>query len=601
MREYEGLKGLHAVGKHIQRAVFSQGVPTNVNEVVAKPSHQVEKPTTVPLPIWNHLTKTLNEHQIFAIAKILKNNTISLVQGPPGTGKSSTIIGLVTALLNGVGPKSGGKSPGTRIQAGQSFTTSKRLSANSSTNPGVTSVKSKILVCAASNQAVDDLAFRINNECLGPGGKLGKFKMARFGSLPWDDRNNSFSGRKNMKRLLPASHKSKRDVFLHKINLDTLAEEAISNQETHISAKGSLNSADTNNTFHNLTSQRRAVISQCNVVLATLCGSGSKSFIDSVARDDVNTKTERLPSQEQREFDVVIVDEACQASEPLTLIPFKFNPKLVILMGDPQQLPVLVFSDIATQAGLGRSLFERFRQIGWPSELICVQYRMHKEIAMFPSNAFYDGRLITGVQRPEPHWYKDFRFPPYRIWNIPHGKMSRTPHGGICNHEEASFIISNLLLQFCKAYGKSAKIGIITFYNSQVQLLKNKIQLLRSKINDFPSIQVATVDGFQGSEKDIIILSCVRSHGSKSSPSVGFLGDHRRLNVALTRARLALWIVGNCSVLRHDIIWNKMLSNANERYLVYNGKEFERKSQRVEKKSAEKKRPRFKSGKRNHT
>ena len=89
-----------------------------------------------------------------------------------------------------------------------------------------------------------------------------------------------------------------------------------------------------------------------------------------------------------------------------------------------------------------------------------------------------------------------------------------------------------------------------------------------------PLIEVATVDCFQGSEKDIIILCCVLSHSPKSTSNVGFLNDYRRLNVAFTRSRYALWIVGNFSVLCHDTIWNKMICDVDDRHLVLNGKEF---------------------------
>lgn len=117
-----------------------------------------------------------------------------------------------------------------------------------------------------------------------------------------------------------------------------------------------------------------------------------------------------------KEFSVVIVDEACQVSEAACLIPFKFNPSLVVLVGDPKQLPVVTRSQQAETNKSNRSLFERLRDIGWPVHFLRVQYRMNKDISVFPSRTFYHNRLSNSEEvllRLNPPWYNHKHFPSY--------------------------------------------------------------------------------------------------------------------------------------------------------------------------------------------
>lgn len=194
---------------------------------------------------------------------------------------------------------------------------------------------------------------------------------------------------------------------------------------------------------------------------------------------------------------------------------------------------------------------------------------MHERIAAFPSATFYDGQLITATSCNNPAstpWKKHPCFPTLAFWNIP-GKMTISSRGGIANNDEATFITNNLLVNFSaillRAQGKLS-VGIITFYKDQVEVLQKAIadnsSVKRSKL----SIRVATVDGFQGLECDIIILSCVRSEGSKAGKkgnTVGFLSDYKRMNVSLTRAKKALWIVGNAAILRKSKLWRELIDN----------------------------------------
>lgn len=167
----------------------------------------------------------------------------------------------------------------------------------------------------------------------------------------------------------------------------------------------------------------------------------------------------------------------------------------------------------------------------------------------------------------------------YFKWNIDGSSMSRGPNGGISNNTEANFVVK-LLQTFFDHFGnvmRNIDIGVISFYNDQISRIKHKIRdrgfMARMNSNNV-SIQVSTVDGFQGSEKDIIILSCVRSPwtgNNNSRVNIGFLKDFRRVNVALTRAKHSLWLVANCDTLQQDPLWNDLIQDAHGRNLIAQG------------------------------
>ena len=141
-------------------------------------------------------------------------------------------------------------------------------------------------------------------------------------------------------------YNEEKNKYLYQISLDFSAESVVDCSESHASlSKTSRIYARRSNS-----KLRQKLLEKCHVVCTTLNSAGSGSFIKSVAD---------ISKDSSFEFDALIIDEACQASEPSSLIPFKFNPKLIVLIGDPQQLPVVLFSQSALQGNLGRSLFER--------------------------------------------------------------------------------------------------------------------------------------------------------------------------------------------------------------------------------------------------
>ena len=511
------------------------------------------KPSSMPVEIWNKLSQSMNPFQLNGIRKCImgksKENFL-LLQGPPGTGKSSAIVGLVTSLLHSICPPPNGKVRGTRINIGS---TGNKMNSNNT-------VKSRILVCAPSNTAIDDLAWRIHTSSIGINGTEGGFNIVRFGTCAGESRHD---GRKKSQK-----RNCKQNSFLRRINLDLCIEEnaaeGIFDQNYDDKSTFSNNRRNRNISYSR---ERRIILESCHVVCTTLNSAGSKAFIEAVSRP-VSSSNNNVVS----EFDAVIIDEACQASESATLIPLKFNPKCVILVGDPKQLPVMVLSEECSRSNYGRSLFQRLQENGWPVDMLRMQYRMHEEIAKFPSRQFYEDKLVTSslvLDRPSSLWYSHKCFVPYLIWNHQF-PMNREKHGSIYNMGESNFIL-DLLMEFFDRYpNEKLEIGIISFYSYQVFKLQ---QLINSRIGCMKDrIQISTVDGFQGSEKDIIILSCVRSwernYSNNKKTGIGFLVDKRRLNVALTRARKALWVVGNCQVLQNAPVWDELIDDAAKRCLI---------------------------------
>ncbi|KAL7442955.1 hypothetical protein ACHAXH_008443 [Discostella pseudostelligera] len=565
VRQFEAIKCLPYLKPHLQRALFSSyntSIPTSTTTT---------KPRSLPIDVWNRLKSSHNSYQLSAISKILTGScreNVCLVQGPPGTGKSSTIVGLVSALLSGKAPLPQQRQSGCLIHPGKTM--------------GLTfaepQARNRILICAATNQAVDSLAWKIKQGSLGPSGKVGDFALARFGSLPWESS-------RNLTDQKPEILSSMED-FLYEINVDRRAGDGMQDFEYYEEEQEQVMSWSPEKMKPQRKKRRKIVgrakvrsqvLASCSVVITTLSGAGSKAFIDAVCRD---------PTRNDSEFDAVIIDEACQASEPESLIPFKFNPTTITLVGDPQQLPVLTLSGSSTDNKLyERSLFERLQSLNFPTILLRNQYRMHEDIAAFPSQQFYQGKLITPnsiKDRPAPPWSTCPCFPPVCFWDT-NGHNVPDSGCGFRNNQEVEFITKSILSTFAQTFlnrsDEVVSIGIISFYRDQVKLLSEQVAKIPALKNSMMNIKVATVDGFQGSECDIVILSCVRSHshamrdGARRN-AVGFLNDYRRLNVALTRAKYSLWIVGNAEVLNSSDLWRKLLQEMNRRRVLRHEVEF---------------------------
>lgn len=160
--------------------------------------------------------------------------------------------------------------------------------------------------------------------------------------------------------------------------------------------------------------------------------------------------------------------------------------------------------------------------MNWPSILLREQYRMHESIAAFPSHEFYQGKLLTSdnvKNRAPPAWVTNPCFKTLAFWDSNGSKLSKKGNG-FTNKGEVDFIIRELLTRFAEEYiigsDINITIGIISFYKDQVKMLQDGVASVPAlRNNSRLHVKVATVDGFQGSECDIIILSCVRSHSEQ--------------------------------------------------------------------------------------
>lgn len=275
-----------------------------------------------------------------------------------------------------------------------------------------------------------------------------------------------------------------------------------------------------------------------------------------------------LPVLDGIDFKAIIIDEATQATEPstLTAVVKALPESAVVLVGDHCQLPPTVLSKEANEQGLGISLFERMVGRGMQPLLLDIQYRMHPAIAAFPSAKFYEGRIRSGVPgalRPAPralNW-RDRRVP---ISVIPVQGSEYSEGTSYVNATEASMLkqlVVHILQQSQDL--RPEDIGVISPYAAQVRRIRRDLS------NASPvcrAVEVNSVDGFQGREKELIIVSTVRSN---LKGQVGFLSDPRRLNVAITRARRGLVVLGDVNTLATDQnCWGPWVSWAQDCGLV---------------------------------
>jgi hypothetical protein len=273
-------------------------------------------------------------------------------------------------------------------------------------------------------------------------------------------------------------------------------------------------------------------------------------------------------------FPLVVIDESTQAIEPAILVPMTKGAQQVIFLGDHYQLPPTVKSTKAEQ--LKDSLFHRLVKEGNIKPFVLnSQYRMHPLISEFPSAHFYHGQIkdaISASKRPLPKGFPWKDNKPLILLHV-NGKEITSEAGSRCNPVEASIVLSIVRDFLSEQEITKSDIGIVTPYAGQVNhltLLLNKDPLFttaterdvmdegedaRTQLSG--GLNVASVDGFQGREKEVIVFSSVRSN---TTGSVGFLSDWRRLNVAITRARRGLIVIGDINTLCNDYHWHAWLT-----------------------------------------
>ncbi|XP_043709230.1 uncharacterized protein LOC122658369 [Telopea speciosissima] len=620
-------------------------------------------------PLQRILKSSFNDGQLQAISDVIgthgseKEFELSLIQGPPGTGKTRTILAIVSVLLALPPQQKNDKSKlqnsclrpssiscnNTRIsrstaiaRAWQDAALARQL--NKEVEKNSKSVESsggvRVLICAQSNAAVDELVARISNIGLyGSDGKVYKPYLVRVGnaktvhpsSLPFfvdtlvDQRlaeekmsgsvaKNDVIGDSSMVlrshlekivdqiRFYEAKHSELRDGSLDpKKSSECMAPTEDDGQVLSYATIGTklkrlyeqkkeiyIDLAAAQSREKKSTEEikalkhklRKSILEEAEIVVTTLSGCGGDLY--GVCSESLSSH-KFGSSFEHTLFDAVVIDEAAQALEPATLIPFqllKSNGTKCIMVGDPKQLPATVLSNIASKYLYECSMFERLQRAGHPVVMLTEQYRMHPEISQFPSLHFYENKLLNGDQMgsKSASFHESAYLGPYVFFDIIDGQEHHGKNSGslsLYNECEADACVE--ILRFLKKRYPpefvGGRIGIISPYKSQVSLLRSRFSSVFG-----PSVtadmEFNTVDGFQGREVDILLLSTVRASASSNkdpginSSTIGFVADVRRMNVALTRAKLSLWIFGNASTLQTNQNWAALLKDAKKRFLV---------------------------------
>ncbi|KAJ9145900.1 hypothetical protein P3X46_028228 [Hevea brasiliensis] len=279
-------------------------------------------------------------------------------------------------------------------------------------------------------------------------------------------------------------------------------------------------------------------------------------------------------------LNLLIVDEAAQLKECELSIPLQLpGVRHSVLFGDHCQLSATVTSNASARAGFGRSLFERLISIGHSKHILDMQYRMHPLISLLPNSEFYGNQILDAPNVKNKRYKKCIRllplFGPYSFINVSCGREEMDSFTCSFKNMVEVAMVTKIIRKLFKAWGKSKEmlsVGIVATYTAQVIAIKEKVGQKYDSFDRF-SLKVSTIDGFQGGEEDVIIFSTVRSN---AKGSVGDISNRQRTNVALTRARCCLWIVGDGRTLfDSNTVWKSIVQDAKDRNCFYNAEEDE--------------------------
>lgn len=442
----------------------------------------------------------LNLLQQAAVNQILAASDLAIVHGPPGTGKTTTLVQAICLLVR---------------QSHQ-----------------------QVLVVAPSNTAVDLLSGKLADQGLnvlriGNPARVSESLTA----LTLDSKMAGHAGMKEIRNLKKQAAAYKDMAHKYKRNFGRAEQE-----------------------------QRKALFSEAHKILKE--AGRTEQYITDDLLDKVQVITATLVGANHyilrdRSFPVVVVDEAGQALEPACWIPILKASK-VVFAGDHCQLPPTVKSTLAAKKGLGISLLEKCVALHPQSvTLLQEQYRMNEPIMGYSSKVFYEDRLqahCTVADRTlfpgdQPLVFMDTAGCSFE---------ERTEGTSVTNPGEAAFLIRQVLqlysqLQLHYTSADFPSIGIISPYRQQVHLLKellghaDELQPYQDKIS------VNTIDSFQGQECDVIYISLTRSN---AEGLIGFLQDTRRMNVAMTRARMKLVVIGDSATLSRSAFYTGFIDYA---------------------------------------
>jgi ATP-dependent RNA/DNA helicase IGHMBP2 len=435
-------------------------------------------------------SNTLNTVQLQAVNKILQAEDLAIVHGPPGTGKTTTLVQAITEIWH--------------------------------------RTKQKILVTAPSNTAVDLLSEKLaaaglNVLRVGNPVRVSESLM----SLTLDARSAAHPSIKEVKKLRKQANEFRDMAHKYKRNFGRAERE----QRKALFDAAYKIIKDIANIEQYVTED---IIEKANVITATLVGANHYTV-------------------KRQEYHTVVIDEAGQSLEPAAWIPILKGQK-VILAGDHFQLPPTVKSNEALRNGLAETLLEKNVTLHPEAvTLLQVQYRMNTEIMGFPSREFYEGKLVADASVATRRLFADDQ-PVEFLDTAGCGFEEKLDGTSTTNPEEASLLVKHLIhltekLLQQKKPADFPSIAIISPYRQQIVTLQEMIDGASALKAVRHRLFINTIDSFQGQERDAVYISLTRSN---SNGEIGFLADTRRMNVAMTRARKKLVVIGDSATLSQN-------------------------------------------------
>ncbi|SEW37258.1 DNA helicase, putative [Chitinophaga arvensicola] len=470
-----------------------------------------KKPVFHP-DITPYVNPALNASQQSAVNKILSANDLAIVHGPPGTGKTTTLVQAIKALIK--------------------------------------QDQQQILVVAPSNTAVDLLSEKLSDEGLNVLRVGNPARVSeRLMSLTLDSKISDHNSIKEIKRLKKQANEFRDMAHKYKRNFGKAERE----QRKALFDEARKIMKEVGNTEQYIIDD---LISKAQVITATLVGANHYTVR--------NVK-----------YHTVVIDEAGQALEPACWIPI-LKAQKVVLAGDHCQLSPTIKSDEAARKGLSTTLLEKCTGLHPESvTLLEEQYRMHETIMGYSSGIFYEDKLKAHPS-VAGHLLFSTDNPLAFVDTAGCGFDEKADGTSTTNPEEAAFLFKHLT-QLVTALGEHYRpeefptVAVISPYKQQIQLLKEQLQHSPALQPYAAKISVNTIDSFQGQERDIVYISMTRSN---TENKIGFLSDIRRMNVAMTRARKKLVVIGDSGTLSHLDFYAGFISYAENKNAYQSAWEF---------------------------